>query len=55
MDVLVYYQYIFGEYQGFELYNNVGVMVLLVVLALILKNEMFYVLFIELDLKSWFG
>lgn len=54
-DALAYYQYILGEYQGFELYNNAGATALLAALALTPKNEMPYVLPIELDLKSRLG
>ncbi|MEQ8706022.1 MAG: hypothetical protein RIC19_18980 [Phaeodactylibacter sp.] len=51
-DALQYYQFILGEYQGFELYNNAGATALLAALELTPKAEIPFVLPIELDLES---
>ncbi len=51
-DALQYYEFILGEYQGFELYNNAGATALLAALELTPKVEMPFVLPIELDLES---
>ncbi|HKK80575.1 MAG TPA: hypothetical protein VJ933_13150 [Phaeodactylibacter sp.] len=47
-----YYDYILGEYQGYELYNNGGANALLAALELYEPKEMPFVLPVELDLRS---
>ncbi|NBC08827.1 MAG: hypothetical protein GVY26_16675 [Bacteroidetes bacterium] len=47
-----YYDYILGEYQGYELYNNSGANALLAALELYEPKEMPFVLPVELDLRS---
>lgn len=54
-DAMQYYEFILGEYQGFELYNNAGATALLAALELTPKAEMPFVLPIELDLESRLG
>lgn len=47
-----YYDYVLGEYQGYELYNNGGANALLAALELSDPAEMPFVLPVELDLRS---
>lgn len=47
-----YYDYILGEYQGYELYNNGGANALLAALELYEPKEMPFVLPVELDMHS---
>jgi len=51
-EAIAYYQYILGEYQGVELYNNAGATAILAALELTQKQEMPFVLPVELDLDS---
>lgn len=50
-----YYNYILRDFQSRELYNNLGVMHALAALAYFSKEEMPYVLPLELDLESRLG
>lgn len=51
-EAINYYQYILGEYQGFELFNNAGAAAILAALELTPKKDMPFVLPVELDLES---